>query len=413
MSVRGSSLTTLALPAGEGLDRHVAEWRRLAAAALEPNPCYEPALLLPALRHLRGDAQIVVLLVFRQDPGAGSQPRLIGLFPLERIARFRGVPIACLRLWKHLHCFLCTPLVDAEHASESLSGLFDWLRGPSGAPLVKFGFTAGDGAWASALKAFLRETGRHGAVVESFSRALFRPAADFKSYLGAAFPRQKRKEFQRLERRLAETGKLAYSELDPDDDPLPWIDAFLELEAAGWKGRDGTALAVDPEQRRFFREAAAAFAAEGRLWMRGLSLNGRWIALKCNFLAGRGCFAFKIAYDEKHARFSPGVLLEIETIARLHRRPEIEWMDSCAVSDHFMANRLWTRRREITTWLVASGGASGRLFVRSFPLLQRTRGMLKRLRQGPAVAPPPGMEADLVAQETHGNATHVPPTGAP
>ena len=120
--------------------------------------------------------------------------------------------------------------------------------------------------------------------------------------------------------------------------------------------------------------------------MLGLALDGKWIALKCNFLAGRGGFAFKIAYDEKFARFSPGVLLEVETLSRLHGRPEIEWMDSCAVSDHFMANRLWTGRREITTHLVATGAASGRLFVRALPLLQRVRRILaKRPRAEQAV----------------------------
>jgi CelD/BcsL family acetyltransferase involved in cellulose biosynthesis len=383
-SPQAASITALVLRDGIGLEPYVDPWRSLAAAALEANPFYEPALMLPALRDLRRDARVEVVLVFLREPVAGAPPRLIGLFPLERVARYRGVPLACLQLWKHLHCFLCTPLVHREHASESLAGLFAWLRGASGAPLVELGFSAGDGDWARALDAFLRETGRHGALADSFERALYRPAADFKSYLGEAIPRQKRKEIQRLERRLAESGRLEFSELSPDQDPLPWIDAFLALEASGWKGRDGTALAADPEQRRFFREGAAALAAEGRLWVLGLSLEGEWIALKCNFLAGRGGFAFKIAYDEKFSRFSPGVLLEIETISRLHQRPEIEWMDSCAVADHFMANRLWTARRKIETRLIATGAASGRLFVRALPHLQRARRILASFARGKA-----------------------------
>ena len=397
---RAPTISTLLLHDGDGLEQHVVEWRRLAAGALEPNPFYEPALMLPALRSLRADARVEVVLVFLQGAAADSQPRLIGLFPLQRISRYRGVPLACLQLWKHLHCFLCTPLVDAEHASESLAGLFDWLCAPSGAPLVELGFTAGDGAWARALEAFLRETGRHSVVADSFSRALYRPAADFETYIGSALARSKRREFQRLERRLAENGKLAFSELRPGEDPLPWLDAFLELEASGWKGRDGTAIASDPAQLRFFREGAAALAAEGRLGMLGLSLDGRWVALKCNFLAGRGGFAFKIAYDEKYARFSPGVLLEIETISRLHQRPEIDWMDSCAVPDHFMVNRLWTSRREITTRLIATGAASGRLFVRALPLLQRARAVLNRLKRGQAAAPAPESQADLASDKS-------------
>jgi CelD/BcsL family acetyltransferase involved in cellulose biosynthesis len=399
----GGRVRALALPGGEGLEQHAEAWRRLAAAALEPNPFYEPALLLPALRWLRGDAQVEVVLVF-QEEAAGGPPLLIGLYPFQRVARYRGLPLACLQLWKHIHCFLCTPLVDAAHARESLAGLFDWLRASSGAPLVELGFCAGDGAWARALDEFLAATGRRRALADTLSRAVYRPAADFDSYLETAFPRAKRKEFRRLERRLGEAGRLEYSELQPGEDPQPWIDAFLELEAAGWKGRDGTALGVDPAQRRYFQEGAAALAAEGRLGMLGLSLDGRWVALKCNFLAGRGGFAYKIAYDEKHARFSPGVLLEIETISRLHRRPEIEWMDSCAVQDHFMANRLWTSRREISTNLIGSGAASGRFLVRALPWLQRGRQLLKRLRG--RVSPPAADSAASGVDEMAGGATH-------
>jgi hypothetical protein len=93
--------------------------------------------------------------------------------------------------------------------------------------------------------------------------------------------------------------------------------------------------------------------------------------MKCNFLAHDGAFAFKIAYDEAYARFSPGTLLELENIREFHRRDELRWMDSCAVSDHFMANRLWLDRRSLATVLTTTGKATGELLVSSLPLLQR------------------------------------------
>ena len=375
----------LLLPGGEGLESHLPEWRRLAANALEPNPFYEPALLLPALRELRGDAAVVVALVFRGEPGPRS--RLIGLFPFERRRRQRGVPLASLRLWKHLHAFLCTPLVDAACASASLLGLFRGLAAAGEAGLVDFAFCAADGPFEAALAESLRAHGHPSAVSDRHSRALYRPARDLESYLAEALPPRKRRELERLARRLGEQGRLEFAELGPDEDPRPWIEAFLELEASGWKGRDGSALALSAPQRRFFEAGAAALAAEGRLWMLGLALDGKWIALKCNFLAGRGGFAFKIAYDEKHARSSPGVLLELETLARLHRRPEIAWMDSCAVEGHFMKNRLWVHRREIATRLVAIGGAGSRGWVHALPALQQLKRRIRALARRPAPAP--------------------------
>ena len=102
---------------------------------------------------------------------------------------------------------------------------------------------------------------------------------------------------------------------------------------------------------------------------------GRPVAMKCNFLAGRGSFAFKIAFDEDYAHFSPGMLLEIENIRRLHATADIGWMDSCAVPDHFMINRLWPDRRIIQTVLVSTGKRPGELVVSAMPLLR----WLKRL----------------------------------
>ena len=60
--VRGAAISALSLEGGDGLEQHVVEWRRLASAALEPNPFYEPALMLPALRSLRGETKVEVVL---------------------------------------------------------------------------------------------------------------------------------------------------------------------------------------------------------------------------------------------------------------------------------------------------------------------------------------------------------------
>jgi hypothetical protein len=102
-----------------------------------------------------------------------------------------------------------------------------------------------------------------------------------------------------------------------------------------------------------------------------LRLDGRAIASKCNFLAGDGAFSFKIAYDEGFARFSPGFLLEVETIRRLHARPELRWMDSCAVPGHPMADRLWLDRRELENLVIATGGRSGRPVLAALSLARR------------------------------------------
>jgi hypothetical protein len=163
-----------------------------------------------------------------------------------------------------------------------------------------------------------------------------------------------------------------------------WVEAFLDLEASGWKGKEGTAMKNLPADAAFFREATRGAFERGQLLMLGLFLDGRPIALKCNFLAPPGSFAFKIAFDESFAQHSPGVLLEMANVEHLHGARPVAWMDSCAVAEHFMINRLWRERRAVQTLLVATGRAPGDLIASLMPLGR----WLKRKFKGAGKAKP-------------------------
>jgi CelD/BcsL family acetyltransferase involved in cellulose biosynthesis len=349
---------------------HVAAWEALAAHALEPNPFYEPWMLLPALR--APGARFELVLVY----ASGTVERLIGLFPLERLPRCKGLPLCVLRLWPHAHCYLRTPLLRRGCESEALEAFFGWVARDSGASLLQLHKVPGEGPFQCAL---MRHFGRHPHTVylaDRYARALFRPQRSAADYLRAVLPGRRLKEFRRLERRLAELGPLAYRALGAADGAEHWIRDFLALEARGWKGRAGTALASAPADRAFFEAVAREAARRGRLDMQGLYLGGRALALSCKLRAGDGAFAFKIAFDEEFAKFSPGVLLELAHLEQLHREGRVRWMDSCAAPGHFMAHRLWRERRVLQTLTVAAGGA-GSLVVLLLPLLRWAR---RRLR---------------------------------
>jgi hypothetical protein len=188
--------------------------------------------------------------------------------------------------------------------------------------------------------------------------------------LSAALRGIHRKDLRRKEKRLSETGFVEYDELTSDGDIDKWTNDFLEVEASGWKGREGSALGATGESRSFFLRVAREAFSRGRLMMLALRFDGRPIALKFNLLGLPGAFSLKIGYDESYARFSPGLLLELENIRRLHARPELEWMDSCAVAEHFMINRLWLDRRMIQTVLVPTGRGGGDFWVSLMPLVR-------------------------------------------
>ena len=172
--------------------------------------------------------------------------------------------------------------------------------------------------------------------------------------------KKKRKELKRLANRLGELGTVVSRTWSKGDDLDSWCDDFLILERHGWKGRAGSALASHRTTEAFFRQATAGAASLGRLQIRRLDLDGKPIAMLINFLAPPGSFSFKIAYDEAYARFSPGVLLELDNLELL-ARGDIDWMDSCAAENHPMIDSLWGERRTIVRVSVPLAGVRRRL----------------------------------------------------
>jgi CelD/BcsL family acetyltransferase involved in cellulose biosynthesis len=350
----------------------IPQWESLAAASADANVFYEHWMLLPALRTFHSDRDFSFVLVFGPDPERPFGPAILyGFFPFERRSKYRGLPCSVLKLIKHKYMELCTPLVRRDLIAKCVTVLLDWLEtGPSNCLLVEFRFLGGEDRATQEILAQLYQ--RHAVSYQSecSARALFRPAANAETFLNFALTGKRRKEFRRLEKRLSEAGRLGYKTLPSSEDPAPWIEGFLALEAKGWKGQEGSAMALQNDRRLFFEEISSAAHQRGKLMMLGLFLDDHPVALKCNFLTGRGSFAFKIAFDEEFARSSPGMLLEIENVRRLHEMRQLSWMDSCAIPKHFMINRLWPDRRTLETFVISTGNASGSLLVSLLPLLR-------------------------------------------
>jgi CelD/BcsL family acetyltransferase involved in cellulose biosynthesis len=368
------------------LSAFVPAWEELAAAALEPNVFYEHWMLLPALEAFGAGNDINVVLVLIHDPrNPDAQAKLGGLFPLEMIPRFRKLKVSALSLWQHLHCYVCTPLVRADAARECMVELFQWFRsGGAGASLIELKCISGDGPFHKMLVDLSNELGLLSWITDIFTRGLWREGHDESTDTESAVSGDLRRRLRRKERRLSERGQVEHLTLRPEDDVGRWIDEFLEIEASGWKGQRGSALASSESGRGYFTEIATSAFRRGRLLMLGLDFDGRPIARRCAFVAGEGSFAFKTAYDEKFADFSPGAMLEMDSIRQLRALPGVRWMDSCAATDNSLVNRLSNDRRTIQS-LAIGGSALGELVVSGLPLLRWTnRRILKRSSEGSA-----------------------------
>jgi CelD/BcsL family acetyltransferase involved in cellulose biosynthesis len=337
------------------LDAVVPAWEELARAALEPNPFYEHWMLRPAAAAFGKGCELRVVLVWE---GA----RLAGLFPFERVAHYKGLPVPAYRSWLHAHCLLCTPLVRAGMARACLEALFDWLD----ATLVEFRYLPAGEPFHRALLETLEARSARSEVVRSSERPLLRKH-------GATVSGRFRRQAAKFERDLKGLSSVV---LQAQDDVARWIDDFLRIEASGWKGRDGGAAACSAANRGYVDEILRAAFARGRLLGIGFDVAGRAIARRFSFAAGEGAYVYKTAYDESFARHSPGAMLELANVRQLDADPRLQWMDSFTEDRNLALERLWPGRRTLHT-LAAGLGGRGRLAAAALPWL---RWLKRRLR---------------------------------
>lgn len=333
-------------------------WDALALCAAEPNPFHESWYLLPALRALDPKGS-VALLRFEFDG------ELAGILPLRRKPRYYRWPIPQLSNWVHGNCFLGAPLVAAGLERQFWEALLTWAdKHPCAGLFLHLAQIPLEGPLWSAVNAVLAEQGRLAAPVYRESRAMLASSLTAEAYFEESMSGKKRKELRRQQTRLAELGELSFERRRNDAHLQRWCEDFLALEHSGWKGGAGSALASHQATARLFKEALSGAAAHGRLERLTLRLDGEPIAMLVNFLTPPGAYAYKTAFDERYARFSPGVLIQRENLALLSHA-EVRWCDSCAAADHPMIERIWREKRAVGRFSIAIGGKVRRaLFAR-------------------------------------------------
>ena len=155
------------------------------------------------------------------------------------------------------------------------------------------------------------------------------------------------------------------------------FDTFLAIEASGWKGAKGTAIACRPELVRFYRRLIAQFAPEDRLRISTLSVGEHAIAAQFCPLDGDTLYVYKLGYDEEYSRFAPGNSL-IEKMVRVGgEQRRFRWLN-------LVGNPPWFEQWKPT-------GSEVRLFLvygptwraRALRVLQRLRALLRRMSPRP------------------------------
>lgn len=307
------------------------EWQALFQAS-QPNVFIAPAFALAA-RAIDPKPGLGAVVVVRDGRWIGFVPGRIG--PGGMV----------FSVWTHDYAPYGLPLVHRGDEAAVLAALFSVLHKRRVAaldwPMLD------EGPFSTALAAFCAD--RRVAVLDRHDRACL-----------AGAPPKLSKDHRRLARRLADLGALDRVSTAANHPPDAALDAFLMLEAAGWKGRKGTALAGSTATRNLCLAGISGLVSAGMARIDIMRLDGRPVAAGVALMAGDRAWYWKTAYAEDLARYSPGLLLSHAIGDELMAGGGIRLADSCAIPGHSMIERIWPGRMTMTRRLIAvQAGAAG------------------------------------------------------
>src|ERR1700692_1743081 len=324
------------------------EWRGAPAPALHPNVFYEPAFAQPAAKIFGRDAG--ALLVW-----SGTSPRkLLGFFPGRIEPRRYGLKLPVLVGWTHAYAPLGTPLVERETAEPVIAAWLGHLADDPELPgLVLLPFLPVDGPFATALDAIVRRAQMPVADFNLHQRAQLVPDGDRLFYVERTVGQHRHKELRRYVRRLGDIGALLFTTATEPETVAAAIADFFTLESRGWKGKAGTAAILDDDIHGFITAAVAGLAAEGKVAINRIFIDGRAIAVTVTLRSGDTAWFWKIVYDEKFAQHSPGVVLTFAVTEDLAEDTTLLRTDSCATANHPMIDPIWRERLALSDRLIA------------------------------------------------------------
>ncbi|WP_299818492.1 GNAT family N-acetyltransferase [uncultured Roseibium sp.] len=323
-------------------------WQQLCDDALDPNPFFSPAFLCPYLRHM--EHRPVRLAVVRD----GRTGVWLVAAPVGR--RRLGLALPTATVWATDYSPLGTPLMHPQAGPDAVDA---FLKGAAGSgALLAIPYLPLASRTASRLSA-------SGAVRITVTAREKRSAHDAgpkgEEQLQAAFSGKRRKEMRRLLRRLGDEHETSFESVTGAGVPAAF-DAFLRLEASGWKGRSGTALSSRSQTEAFAKSAIANLAGGNCVRIDQLKVGEALVAALV-LIQNRGhVFSWKIAFDESRARFSPGAQIALHALRENLAMPGFKGADSLAVPGHSMIEPLWRGRVETAT-LLGSQGFGGRLMT--------------------------------------------------
>ncbi len=321
-------------------------WHDLLRRA-PPNVFMDPAAANAAIA--TGVAKIITLV-------AREGETLRGVWTMG-VTRPLPIAGAVLTLPPYEYAFLSNPVIDREHTQAVAQAFIRALAGRRDVPqTLRLRYLDGDEASYTALvEAFTAQGARVHQLGQRERAFAWRDHGVKKS--GST-----RKKLRQDRNRLAALGELDYRNDRNADVTTGNFEIFLAMEAASWKGKNGTAILSSRKDAEFSRRFISELATAGSASVAMLTLNGKPVATQVLLYSGGTAYTWKIAYDADYGRYSPGILLVDSVTEELFGTEGINAVESCSPDGSFMET-MWTGRRQTIDLLVQLRGKTSWTFV--------------------------------------------------
>lgn len=384
-----ASLRVIAVDRLADLDPHAAAWDTLAGGLPQCLPMSTHAWSRTLLEQvIEPDGEWVALLAYEGDDLVGV---LLAALETRRVLGMRRV---AARVPAEYHTEDGDVVLRSDRASVALQALLGALRERvPGLLRLDLGAVREDSPTCAALDALPR--GFSAVREPAVGGSVFDIQGDVETWF-SGLSKNLRSDLKRSRNkaRKAGLGEPVISFLTGADAPEDLLATLERLEASGWKGQVGTAIACDETKREKYARLVRRFAAHDMLEWHRLELGGQVAAMHLAVRMGPGLMLLRQGLDQDLARYGPGNHL---IRAMVEREFERGGREVNLVTDYPWCRR-WRMRlvpyekvvilpRGPLPWLVAGLPMKARNLGRVTPGVRRAVRWLRERREGTVGTP--------------------------
>lgn len=342
-----------------------AEWEELVDHALEENAYYCRHYCEALLAHIEKHPVRTIAI--------WKATRLIALLPFTT-ERSHWAGILPVNIgWTTPYTTTSIPLIDRRNEEEAVEALLTAMNARStGSNIWILPGQTLEGSVNCVLRKGMVAKGMRFQTFDKFDRALLERRGSFDDHMKEHLSKKRRKDLRRNRKRLDELGEVTWEVHTKGSALNAAVDAFLRIEASGWKGERGTALDCNDTTRAFAKQAFGDQGHGSITRADVLSLDGLPIAINLTLMAGRTGFTIKCAFDEAFKAQSAGLLLEEEMIRNVLEDDWTDRLDSATAAGHLITS-FWNETAAVGDLLIDANPSGGNIRFRLLQALETTR----------------------------------------